>query len=91
MPATSDDDTGRMSDTVSIASERSFKRKVSPTMTSPKGSSSRNQSRSNMDLGCCSGKEKKQKKMPPNRMIQQKLLKLLANTFKKSQQFSQKK
>ena len=44
-----------------------------------------------MDPGCCSGKEKKQKKMPPNRMIQQKLLKLLANTFKKSQQFSQKK
>ena len=35
-------------------------------------------------------KKKKKKKIPPNRMVQQ-FLKLLTNTFKKSQQFSQKK
>ena len=32
--------------------------------------------------GCHSGKEKKQKKVPPNRMINQNFLKLLINTFK---------
>ena len=92
MPAISDDDTGRMSDAESNASELSVKRKMSPSMTSPKESSSRNQSGSNMVPGHCSGKEKKQKKKnTTNRMIQQKFLKLLTNAFKKSQQFSQKK
>ena len=42
MPGISDDDTGRMSDTESNASELSVKRKMSPSMTSPKESSSRN-------------------------------------------------
>ena len=41
---------------------RSVKRKMSPNMTSPKESSSRNQSGSNMVPGRRSGKEKKQKK-----------------------------
>ena len=91
MPAISDDDTGRMSDVESNASELSVKRKMRPSMTSPKESSRRNQSRSNMVPGRRSGKEKEQKKIPPNRMIQQKFLKLLTNAFKKSQQFSQKK
>ena len=48
MPAISDDDTGRMSDAESNASELSAKRNVSPSMTNPKESSSRNQSGSNM-------------------------------------------
>ena len=42
MPAISDDDTGRMSDAESNASELSVKRKMSPSMTSPKESSSKN-------------------------------------------------
>ena len=62
MPAISDDDTGRMSDAESNAAELSVKRKMSPSMTSPKESSSRNQSRSNMVPGRHSGKEKSQKK-----------------------------
>ena len=62
MPAISDDDAGRMSDAESNASELSVKRKMSPSMTSPKESASRNQIGSNMVPGCCSGKEKKQKK-----------------------------
>ena len=36
-------------------------------------------------------RKKSEKKIPTNRMIQQKFLKLLTNAFKKSQQFSQKK
>ena len=48
MPAISDDDTGRMSDAESNASELSVKRKMGPSMTSPKESSNRNQSGSNM-------------------------------------------
>ena len=62
MPAISDDDTGRMSDAESNASELSVKRKMSPSMANPKESSSRNQSRSNLVPGRRSGKEKKQKK-----------------------------
>ena len=62
IPAISDDDTGRMSDAESNTSERSVKRKISPSITSPKENSSRNQSRSNMAPGCRSSKEKKQKK-----------------------------
>ena len=46
----------------SKASERSFNRKMSPSMSSPKQSSSRNQSTSHMVPGSCSGKKKKQKK-----------------------------
>ena len=38
------------------------KERLSPSITSPKESSSRNQSRSNMAPGCRSSKEKKQKK-----------------------------
>ena len=91
MPGISDDNTGRMSDTESNASELSVKRKMSPSMTSPKESSSRNQSGSNMVPGRCSGKEKKHKRDTPNRTIQQKFLKLLTYAFKKSQQFSKKK
>ena len=52
MPAISDDDTGRMSDAdayASNASEWSVKRKMGPSMTSSKESSSRNQSGSNID------------------------------------------
>ena len=85
MAAISDDDTGRMSDTESNVSELSVKRMMSPSMTSPKESSSGNQSRSNMVPARHSGKEKNQKKIPPKRMIQQKFLKLLTNTLKKSQ------
>ena len=88
MPAISDDDTGRMLDTESNASELSVKKKMSPSMTSPKESSSRNPSRSNIVLR---QREKAKKKIPPNRMIQQKFLKLIINAFRKSQQFSQKK
>ena len=62
VPAISDDDTGRMSDAEANASELSVKRKMSPSMTSPKESSSRNKSGSNMVPGRCSGKEKKQNK-----------------------------
>ena len=62
MPAISDDGTGRMSDAESNASELSIKKKMSPSMTSPKESSRRNQSGSNMVPGHRSGKEKKQKK-----------------------------
>ena len=62
MPAISDDGTGRISDAESNASELSIKKKMSPSMTSSKESSSRNQSGSNMVPGHCSGKEKKQKK-----------------------------
>ena len=62
MPAISDDDTGRMSDAESNASEQSVRRKISPSMTSAKESSSRNQSESIMVSGCRPGKEKKQKK-----------------------------
>ena len=62
MPAISDDDTGRMSDAESNTSEQSIRRKISPSMTSAKESSSRNQSESIMVSGCRSGKEKKQKK-----------------------------
>ena len=51
-----------MSDAESNASERSVKRKMSPSMTIPKESSIRNQSGSNMVHGRRSGKEKKQKK-----------------------------
>ena len=51
-----------MSDAESNASEQSIKRKVSPSMTSSKESSSRNQSRSNIVPVRCSGKEKKQNK-----------------------------
>ena len=51
-----------MSDAESNASELSVKRKMIPSMTSPKESSSRNQSGSNMVPGRRSGKEKKQKK-----------------------------
>ena len=91
MPAISDDDTGRMSDAESNASEQSAKRKISLSMTSPKEISSRNQSVSNIVPGRRSGEEKQQRKIPPNRMIQQSFLKLLTNVFKKSQQFSQKK
>ena len=50
MPAISDDDTGRMSDAESNASELSVKKKMSPSMTSPKESSSRNPSGSNIVL-----------------------------------------
>ena len=57
MPAISDDDTGRVSDTESNASERSVKRKMSPSMTSPKESSSRNPV-----PGRRSGNEKKPRK-----------------------------
>ena len=90
MPAISDDDTGRMSDAESNASEQSAKRKMSLSMTSPKEISSRNQSVSNIVPDRRSGEEKQQRKIPPNRMIQQSFLKLLTNVFKKSQQFSQK-
>ena len=51
-----------MSDAESNASELSVKRKMSPSMTSPKESSSRNQSGFNMMSGRPSGKDKKQKK-----------------------------
>ena len=88
MPAISDDDTGRMSDAESNASELSVKKKMSPSMTSPKESSSRNPSGSNIVLR---QREKAKKKITPNRMIQQKFLKLIINAFRKSQQFSQKK
>ena len=56
MPAISDDDTGRMSDAESNASEQSIRRKISPSMTSAKESSSRNQSESIVVSGCRSGK-----------------------------------
>ena len=62
MPAISDDDTGRISDAESNASEQSAKRKMSPSMTISKESSIRNQSRSNMMPLRPSGKKKKQKK-----------------------------
>ena len=61
MLAISDDNTGRMSDADSNASELSVKRKMSPSMASPKEISSRNQSGSNMVPGRRSGKGKKQK------------------------------
>ena len=51
MPAISNDDTGRMSDAESNSSERSVKRKMIPSITSPKEISSRNQSESNMVQG----------------------------------------
>ena len=79
-----------MSDADLNASARSVESKMSPIMTSPKERSSRNQSGFNMVPGRHSGKEKKQKMIPPNRMIQQKFLKLLTNVFNKSLQFSQK-
>ena len=60
-------------------------------MANPKKSSRRNQSRFNTVPDRLSGKEKNQKMISPNRMIQQKFLKLLTKGFKKSQQFSQKK
>ena len=90
MPAISDDDTGRMSDAESNASEWSVKRKMIPSMTRPEeAQAERNQSGSNMVPGRHSGKEKKYKKtIPPSRMIQQKFLKLLTSVSKKSQQFS---
>ena len=62
MAAISDDNTGRMADAESSASERSIKRMMSSSMTSPKESSSRNQGVSNMVPGRCSGKNKTQKK-----------------------------
>ena len=62
MAAISDDNTGRMADAESNASERSVKRMMSSSMTSPKESSSRNQGVSNMVPGRCSGKKKTQKK-----------------------------
>ena len=78
MPAISDDDTGRMSDAESNASELSAKRNVSPSMTNPKESSSRNQSGSNMVAPWSSLEQgEKAKKDTPNRMIQQEFLKLL--------------
>ena len=55
------------------------KKKMRPSMTSSKESSSRNQTGSNMVPGRCSGKEKTQKKIPPSTMIQQNILKLLTN------------
>ena len=62
MPAISDDDTGRISDTELNASEQSAKRNMNPRMTSSKESSIRNQNRSNMMPLRRSGKKKKQKK-----------------------------
>ena len=62
MPAISDDNTGRMSDAESNASERFAKRKMIPSLTGPKESSSRNQIGSHIVPGRRSGKEKKQKK-----------------------------
>ena len=63
MPAISDDDTGRMSDAESNASEWSVKRKMIPSMTRPEeAQAERNQSGSNMVPGRHSGKEKKYKK-----------------------------
>ena len=91
MPAISDDDTGRMSDVESNASEFSVKRKTSPSMTSPKESSSKNQIGSNMVPGCCSGTEKKQKKDTTQHDDSAEVFKTINKLFKKSQQFSQKK
>ena len=62
MQTISDDDPGRMSDVDSNASEQFVKRKMIPSMSSPKESSSRNQTGSNMMASCCSGKEKKHNK-----------------------------
>lgn len=86
MPAISDDDTGRMSGAESNTSEQFVKRKMSPSMANPKESSGRNQSRFNTVPDRRSGKDKNQKMISPNRMIQQKFLKLLTKGFKKSQQ-----
>ena len=52
MPAIADDDTGRMSDIESNVSERSVRRKMITTMTSPRESSRWNQNRSNMVPDC---------------------------------------
>ena len=62
MSTISNDNLGRMSDVDSNASEQFFKRKMVPSMSSPKESSSRNQSGCNMMPGCCSGKENQQNK-----------------------------
>ena len=62
MPAISNDDKGRMLDAEPNASEWSIKRKMVPSMTSPKGNSDSNESGFNIVPGRCSGKEKKQKK-----------------------------
>ena len=85
MPAISDDDTGRMSDAESNASELSVKRKMSPSMTSPKESSSRNQSESNLVPGRRSCKEKKQKKDTTQQDDSAEVLKTINKSFKKSQ------
>ena len=87
MPAISDDDTGRMSDAESNASELSVKKKMSPSMTSPKESSSRNPSGSNIVLR---QREKQKKKDTTQQDDSAEVLKLI-NAFRKSQQFSQKK
>ena len=65
VPAISDDDTDRMSDAESNASELSVKRKTSPSMTSPKESSSRNPKWCQVVI---QARRKSKKKIPPNRI-----------------------
>ena len=77
--AISNDDTGRILDAKSNTLQRYVKWKMNQSMTSPKESSSRNQSGSNMVSDCSSGKGKKQKKLPPKRTIQQKFSKKVKN------------
>ena len=64
-------------------SAQSFKRKMSPSMTSPKENPSRNQSGTNMVPGRCSGNKKKQK-VTTQQDDSGEVLKLLTNAFKKS-------
>ena len=62
MPVISNDNPGGMSDADSNASEQSVKRKMIPSMSIPKESSSRNESGSNIMSVYGSGKYKKQNK-----------------------------
>ena len=91
MPAISDDDTGRMSDAGSNASERCVKRKMSPSMTNLKKAQAEIKAGPIWCQVVAQARKKSEKRTQPNRMIQQNFSKLLTNAFKKSQQFSQKK
>ena len=90
IPAISDDGAGRMSDAESNASEQSSKRKMISSMTSPKENSKKIRSNKAGLIWCqvvAQAREKSKRRIPPNRMIQQKFLILLTNASKKSQQF----
>ena len=91
MPAISDDDTSRMSDAESNALERSAKREMSSSMTNLKKAQAKIKAGPIWCQVVAQARKKIEKRIPPNRMIQQKFLKLLTNAFMKSQQFSQKK